>query len=140
MPKKTKTSTKRKVRTNKSKKRVRGGTTAFPTVDNVIPYNKEIGSYGDPSDPSSIVSARNFNLTGGKRRRSAKKQKKMKTKMRGGNIFNYDLLTGHSYQSNAVQSLNSSSGTENTLGKITGMPQNTGPNLGFGKLPSAAVV
>jgi len=132
----------RKKRSNRSKRRsnafitkISGGT-SFPTVDNVIEYNRGIGLKGDPIDPSTQISGRNW--VGGKNRKLSKKiLRKMK---KGGSIFNYDLLTGNTYQDNAVRSINSSSGTQNTLGKIIGNPQETGPILSYQKLPSDALI
>jgi hypothetical protein len=132
----------RKKRSNRSKRRsnafitkISGGT-SFPTVDNVIEYNRGIGLNGDPIDPSTQISGRNW--VGGKNRKLSKKiLRKMK---KGGSIFNYDLLTGNTYQDNAVRSINSSSGTQNTLGKIIGNPQETGPILSYQKLPSDALI
>jgi hypothetical protein len=137
--KSTKKSMKNKRRTRRSNRRVMGGTN-FPTVDNVIPYNQNIGLAGDPIDPHTQISGRNW--VGGKKRRLSKKfMRKMKMEMKkGGSIFNYDLLTGASFQDNAVQSLNTSSGTQNTLDKITGSPQETGPTLSYSKMPDSALV
>jgi hypothetical protein len=64
----------------------------------------------------------------------------MRGKKRGGGIFDYDLLTGETYNQNAVQSLNTSSGTQNTMHKIMGTPQEAGPNLRIDGLPSKAMV
>ena len=144
MPKKSvKKNMKNKRRSKRSYKRVvnlKGGTN-FPTVDNVIPYNENIGLAGDPIDPSTIISGRNW--VGGKKRRLSKKflkKMKMEMKKKGGSIFNYDLLTGASFQDNAVQSLNTSSGTQNTLDKIMGNPQETGPTLSYNRMPDSALV
>jgi hypothetical protein len=144
MPKKSvKKYIKNKRRSKRSYRRVlnvKGGTN-FPTVDNVIPYNKDIGLAGDPIDPSTIISGRNW--VGGKKRRLSKKflkKMKMEMKKKGGSIFNYDLLTGASFQDNAVQSLNTSSGTQNTLDKVMGTPQETGPTLSYNKMPDSALV
>jgi Na+-translocating ferredoxin:NAD+ oxidoreductase RnfG subunit len=140
MPKKSvKKYMKNKRRSKRSYKRVLKGGTNFPTVDNVIPYNKDIGLAGDPIDPSTIISGRNW--VGGKKRRLSKKfLKKMEMKKKGGSIFNYDLLTGASFQDNAVQSLNTSSGTQNTLDKVMGTPQETGPTLSYNRMPDSALV
>jgi hypothetical protein len=144
---------KNKRRAKRSRK-MRGGTN-FPTVDNVIPYNENIGMHGDPIDPINLISSRN--IVGGKKRRLSKKfmkqmkmemkelemkerEKLMKTPIKGGSIFNYDLLTGASFQDNAVQSLNTSSGTQNTLDKIVGNPQETGPTLSYNRLPDSALI
>jgi hypothetical protein len=137
-----KKSMKNKRRTKRSNERMMGGTN-FPTVDNVIPYNKNIGLAGDPIDPHTQISGRNW--VGGKRRRqrlSKKSMRKLKMEMKktGGSIFNYDLLTGSSFQDNAVQSLNTSSGTQNTLDKIIGNPQETGPTLSYNKMPDSVMV
>lgn len=144
MPKKSvKKNMKNRRRSKRSYRRVlhvKGGTN-FPTVDNVIPYNENIGLAGDPIDPSTIISGRNW--VGGKKRRLSKKflkKMKMEMKKKGGSIFNYDLLTGASFQDNAVQSLNTSSGTQNTLDKIMGNPQETGPTLSYNKMPDSALV
>ena len=144
MPKKSvKKNMKNKRRSKRSYKRVvnlKGGTN-FPTIDNVIPYNENIGLAGDPIDPSTIISGRNW--VGGKKRRLSKKflrKMKMEMKKKGGSIFNYDLLTGASFQDNAVQSLNTSSGTQNTLDKIMGNPQETGPTLSYNRMPDSALV
>lgn len=140
--KSTKKSMKNKRRTRRSNRLVMGGTN-FPTVDNVIPYNQNIGLAGDPIDPHTQISGRNW-IGGKKRRLSKKTMRKMKMKMemkkRGGSIFNYDLLTGASFQDNAVQSLNTSSGTQNTLDKVIGNPQETGPTLSYGKFPDSALI
>ena len=107
----------------------------------VIPYNENIGLAGDPIDPSTIISGRNW--VGGKKRRLSKKfmrKLKMEMKKKGGSIFNYDLLTGASFQDNAVQSLNTSSGTQNTLDKIMGTPQETGPTMSYNRMPDSALV
>ena len=132
----------RKKRSNRSKKRSnsfiskKSGGAPFPTVENVIEYNRGIGMKGDPIDPSTQISGRNW--VGGKKRKLSKKLlRKMK---KGGSIFDYDLLTGNTYQDNAVRSINSSSGTQNTLGKILGHPQETGPILSYQKLPSDALI
>jgi hypothetical protein len=140
MPKKSvKKNIKNKRTSKRSYKRVLKGGTRFPTVDNVILYNENIGLAGDPIDPSTIISGRNW--VGGKKRRLSKKfLKKMKMEMKGGSIFNYDLLTGASFQDNAVQSLNTSSGTQNTLDKVMGNPQETGPTLSYNKMPDSALV
>lgn len=144
----------RSKRSNRRIRKLQGGTN-FPTVDNVIPYNENIGLAGDPIDPSSQISGRNW--VGGKKRRLSKKfmrklkmemkelemkehEKIMKTPIKGGSIFNYDLLTGASFQDNAVQSLNSSSGTQNTLDKIIGNPQETGPTISYNRMPDSALV
>lgn len=141
MPKKSvKKVLKNKRRTKCSNKRMMGGTN-YPTVDNVIPYNKNIGLAGDPIDPHTQISGRNW--VGGKRRRLSKKmirKLKMEMKKRGGSIFNYDLLTGETFQDNAVQSLNTSSGTQNTLDKIVGNPQETGPTMSYNKMPDSALI
>ena len=144
MPKKSvKKNMKNKRRSKRSYKRVvnlKGGTN-FPTIDNVIPYNENIGLAGDPIDPSTIISGRNW--VGGKKRRLSKKflrKMKMEMKKKGGSIFNYDLLTGASFQDNAVQSLNTSSGTQNTLDKIMGNPQETGPTMSYNRMPDSALV
>ena len=144
MPKKSvKKNIKNKRRSKRSNRRIRKiqGGTDFPTVDNVIRYNENIGLAGDPIDPSTIVSGRNW--VGGKKRRLSKKflkKMKMEMKKKGGSIFNYDLLTGASFQDNAVQSLNTSSGTQNTLDKIIGNPQETGPTLTYNRMPDSALV
>ena len=140
MPKKSvKKYIKNKCRSKRSYRRVlnvKGGTN-FPTVDNVIPYNENIGMASDPIDPSTIISGRNW--VGGKKRRLSKKfLRKMKKK--GGSIFNYDLLTGASFQDNAVQSLNTGSGTQNTLDKVMGIPQETGPTMSYNRMPDSALV
>jgi hypothetical protein len=139
---------KNKRRAKRSRK-MRGGTN-FPTVDNVIPYNENIGMHGDPIDPINLISSRN--IVGGKKRRLSKKfmkkmkmemkerEKLMKTQIKGGSIFNYDLLTGASFQDNAVQSLNTSSGTQNTLDKIVGNPQENGPTLAYNRLPDSPLI
>jgi hypothetical protein len=158
----------RSKRSNRRIQKLQGGTN-FPTVDNVIPYNENIGLAGDPIDPSSQISGRNW--VGGKKRRLSKKflkkmkmeteeskkflkkmkmeaeeSKKFLNKMKmvmekkGGSIFNYDLLTGASFQDNAVQSLNTSSGTQNTLDKIMGTPQETGPTMSYNRMPDSALV
>jgi hypothetical protein len=137
-----KKSMKNKRRTRRPNRRLMGGTN-FPTVDNVIPYNQNIGLAGDPIDPHTQISGRNW--VGGKRRRrrlSKKFMRKMEMEMKkkGGSIFNYDLLTGASFQDNAVQSLNTSSGTQNTLDKVIGNPQETGPTLSYGKFPDSALI
>jgi hypothetical protein len=144
MPKKSvKKNMKNKRRSKRSYRRVlnvKGGTN-FPTVDNVIPYNENIGLAGDPIDPSTIISGRNW--VGGKKRRLSKKflkKMKMEMKKKGGSIFNYDLLTGASFQDNAVQSLNTSSGTQNTLDKIMGNSQETGPTMSYNRMPDSALV
>ena len=132
---------KNKRRSKRSYKRVLKGGTNFPTVDNVIPYNENIGLAGDPIDPSSQISGRNW--VGGKKRRLSKKfMRKLKMEMgiKGGSIFNYDLLTGASFQDNAVQSLNTSSGTQNTLDKIMGTTQETGPTMSYNRMPDSALV
>ena len=144
MPKKSvKKNIKNKRRSKRSNRRIRKiqGGTDFPTVDNVIRYNENIGLAGDPIDPSTIVSGRNW--VGGKKRRLSKKflkKMKMEMKKKGGSIFNYDLLTGASFQDNAVQSLNTSSGTQNTLDKIIGNSQETGPTLSYNRMPDSALV
>jgi hypothetical protein len=144
MAKKTiKKTLKNKRRSKRSYRRIRKlqGGTNFPTVDNVIPYNENIGLAGDPIDPSTIISGRNW--VGGKKRRLSKKfmrKLKMEMKKKGGSIFNYDLLTGASFQDNAVQSLNTSSGTQNTLDKIMGTPQETGPTMSYNRMPDSALV
>jgi hypothetical protein len=61
-------------------------------------------------------------------------------KKKGGSIFNYDLLTGASFQDNAVQSINTSSGTQNTLDKVMGIPQETGPTMAYNRMPDSALV
>lgn len=135
-----KKSMKNKRRTRRSNRLVMGGTN-FPTVDNVIPYNQNIGLAGDPIDPHTQISGRNW--VGGKRRRrrlSKKFMRKMEMKKKGGSIFNYDLLTGASFQDNAVQSLNTSSGTQNTLDKVIGNPQETGPTLSYNRMPDSALI
>lgn len=137
---------------NKSRRRQRGGD-FFPTVDNVIPYNQSLGTAGDPTDPRSIIDARGLpNMkTGGKRKRSngsGKRNKKRSIgrklntgrKLKGGGIFNYDLLTGESHNQNAVQSLNASSGTQNGAYKLMGIPQERGPTLSMDGLPSKGLV
>ena len=144
MPKKSvKKNIKNKRRSKRSNRRIRKlqGGTNFPTIDNVIPYNENIGLAGDPIDPSSQISGRNW--VGGKKRRLSKKfMRKLKMEMgiKGGSIFNYDLLTGASFQDNAVQSLNTSSGTQNTLDKIMGTPQETGPTMSYNRMPDSALV
>jgi hypothetical protein len=142
MPKKSvKKNIKHKRRSKRSNRRVLKGGTNFPTVDNVIPYNENIGLAGDPIDPSTQISGRNW--VGGKKRRLSKKflkKMKMEMKKKGGSIFDYDLLTGASFQDNAVQSLNTSSGTQNTLDKIIGNPQETGPTLSYNRMPDSALV
>lgn len=141
MPKKSvKKVLKNKRRTKRSIRRLMGGTN-YPTVDNVIPYNQNIGLAGDPIDPHTQISGRNW--VGGKKRRLSKKfmrKMKMEMKKKGGSIFNYDLLTGASFQDNAVQSLNTSSGTQNTLDKIVGNPQETGPTMSYNRMPDTALV
>jgi hypothetical protein len=134
----------RKKRSNRSKRKrtsfitkISGGT-SFPPVYNVIEYNRGIGLKGDPIDPSTQISGRNW--VGGKKRKLSKKFMRSLKKKKGGSIFNYDLLTGNTYQDNAVRSINSSSGTQNTLGKIIGNPQETGPILSYQKLPSDALI
>ena len=135
---------------NRSKSMKRGGS-FFPTVDNVIPYNNNLGTMGDPRDPGNIINARGLPAIkmGGRRSRSRKntkrsrrvrQNKRMRSVVRGGGIFNYDLLTGETYNNNAVQSINSSSGTENTLHKVSGLPQSTGPNLAAKTMPDTALV
>lgn len=138
---------------NKSRRRQRGGD-FFPTVDNVIPYNQSLGTAGDPTDPRSIIDARGLpNMkTGGKRKRSngnlkrsgkrsaSKRQLNTGRKLKGGGIFNYDLLTGESHNQNAVQSLNTSSGTQNGAYKLMGIPQERGPTLSMDGLPSKGLV
>lgn len=131
--------TKRYKKRNFLSKRKRGGM-AFPTVDNVIPYNSNLGTSGDPRDPGNIIDSRglpNFKI-GGRRKRS--KRRKSNKRMNGGGIFNYDLLTGETYNNNAVQSINSSSGTQNTAYKLSGLPQEMGPNLGYKSMPDTALV
>lgn len=131
MPKKSvKNRLKKTRRTRRSYKRAKNykGGNKFPTVDNVIPYNKTIGTHGDPIDPANLLSTRNL-IGGGK-----------KKKRRGGSIFNYDLLTGDTFSDNAVQSLNTSSGTQNTLGKLTGQTQETGPTLSYKTIPNEALI
>jgi hypothetical protein len=139
--KKTLKNKRRSKRSNRRIRKIQGGTN-FPTVDNVIPYNENIGLAGDPIDPSTIISGRNW--VGGKKRRLSKKiMRKMKMEMmkkKGGSIFDYDLLTGASFQDNAVQSLNTSSGTQNTLDKIIGNPQETGPTMSYNRMPDSALV
>lgn len=144
MPKKSvKKSSKNKRRSKRSTRRVlnlKGGTN-FPTVDNVIPYNENTGMAADPIDPSTVISGRNW--VGGKKRKLSKKflrKMKLEMKKKGGSIFNYDLLTGASFQDNAVQSLNTSSGTQNTLDKVMGTPQETGPSLSYNRMPDSALV
>lgn len=144
MPKKSlKISLKNKRRTKRSNiniQKVKGGT-FFPTIDNVIPYNENLGLRSDPLSPISQISGRNW--VGGKKRRLSKKfmrKMKMERKKKGGSIFNYDLLTGASFQNNAVQSLNTSSGTQNTLDKIVGNPQETGPTMSYNRMPDSALV
>lgn len=141
MPKKSvKIALKKKRRTKRSNTRMMGGTN-YPTVDNVIPYNQNIGLAGDPIDPHTQISGRNW--VGGKKRRLSKKlmrKLKMEMKKKGGSIFNYDLLTGASFQDNAVQSLNTSSGTQNTLDKIVGNPQETGSTLSYSRMPDSVLV
>ena len=138
---------------NKSRRRQRGGD-FFPTVDNVIPYNQSLGTAGDPTDPRSIIDSRGLpNMkTGGKRKRSngnlkrsgkrrtSKRQLNTGRKLKGGGIFNYDLLTGESHNQNAVQSLNTSSGTQNGAYKLMGIPQERGPTLSMDGLPSKGLV
>jgi len=144
MPKKSlKKSLKNKRRTKRSNIRIQKlkGGTFFPTVDNVIPYNQNLGLRSDPLSPISQISGRNW--VGGKKRRLSKKfmrKMKMEMKKKGGSIFNYDLLTGASFQDNAVQSLNTSSGTQNTLDKIVGNPQETGPTMSYDRMPDSALV
>jgi hypothetical protein len=143
MPKKTVKTTlkiKNKRKSKRSYKKLKGGT-VFPTVDNVIPYNENLGLRSDPLSPISQISGRNW--VGGKKRRLSKKfmrKLKMEMKKKGGSIFNYDLLTGASFQDNAVQSINTSSGTQNTLDKIIGNPQETGPTMSYDKMPDSALV
>jgi hypothetical protein len=77
-------------------------------------------------------------ITGGRKKRV--KTMRRHGKKRGGGIFDYDLLTGETYNKNAVHSINSSSGTQNTMHKIMGTPQEVGPNLKIDSLPSKAMV
>lgn len=136
----------RKRSKNRSKSMKKGGS-FFPTVDNVIPYNKNLGTMGDPRDPVNIIDSRGLPAIkmGGRRSRSRKNTKRSRRmrqnkRISGGGIFNYDLLTGETYNNNAVHSINSSSGTENTLHKVSGLPQSTGPNLAAKTMPDTALV
>lgn len=121
-------------------RRVHGGS-FFPSIDNVIPYNQSLGTGGDPRDPSSMIDSRQLpNIITGGRKKRVKSMRRRSKKFGGGGLFNYDLLTGETYNQNAVQSINASSGTQHSVYKAMGMPQELGPTIKMDGLPSKALV
>ena len=101
--------------------------------------NGNLKRSGKRSDSKRSDSKRSDSKRSGKRSAS-KRQLNTGRKLKGGGIFNYDLLTGESHNQNAVQSLNTSSGTQNGAYKLMGIPQERGPTLSMDGLPSKGLV